>query len=139
MYGHFTYKSTWAEIAKLYRLTLGQSARSQLGRLNSGRKVTALRRALCERQVMSGSKIREQPDEFDMDLALHGEAHVGGPASIGLVDVLKRIPREHRKAVVDAAIQEIDAADRRASLEQALKDKVKAMSSDELERFINAA
>ena len=137
MYGHFTYKWTWADIAKRYRLTLGQSARSQLARLNSGRKITALRRALCERRVMSGSKIRE-PEEFDMDQALHGEAHVGGPASIGLVDVLKRIPGELRRAVFDAAMQEIDAADRRASLEQALKDKVKAMSSDELERFINA-
>jgi hypothetical protein len=78
------------------------------------------------------------PREFDMDRALHGEAFAGGPAGVGLVDVLKRIPTEYRKAALDAAIQEIDAAERRAALEQALKDKVNAMSSDELERFINS-
>jgi len=84
------------------------------------------------------SRLRE-PEEFDMDTALHGEAFVGGPARVGLVDVLKRIPIEHRKAASDAAIQEINAAERRESLEQALKDKVKAMSNDELEQFLGSA
>jgi hypothetical protein len=134
MRGHFTYKRTWAEIAKLYRLTLGQSARSQFARLNTEWKTPRfVQGALSGKQAMSRSC---ESEEFDMDVALHGEAFAGGPARVGLVDVLKRIPREHREAVVDAAIQEIDAAERRALLEQALKDKVNAMSSDELERFI---
>jgi hypothetical protein len=80
-----------------------------------------------------------EPEEFDMDTALHGEAFAGGPARVGLVDVLKRIPIKHRKAASDAAIQEINAAERRASLEQALKDKVKIMSNDELEQFLKSA
>jgi len=136
MYRRFTYQLTLAEIAKLYRLTLGQPARSQFARLNCERKTGHFAQGtLCEKQAMSRSS---EPQEFDMDVALHGEAFAGGPARVGLVDVLKRIPREHRNAIVDAAIQEIDAAERRASLEQALKDKVNAMSCDELERFINS-
>jgi hypothetical protein len=85
---------------------------------------------------MSGSRRREEFDADDREVALHG---AGGPASIGLVDVLKRIPTKHRKAACDAAIQEIDAAERRASLEKALKDKVNAMSTDELEHFLKSA
>jgi hypothetical protein len=136
MRGHFTYKRIWAEIAKLYRLTLGLPARSRFARLDSERKTPRFQGALCEKQAMSRS--REQ-EEFDMDVALHGEALAGGPARVGLVEVLKRVPREHRRAVFDAAIQEIDGAERRASLEQALKDKVAGMSSDELEQFLKGA
>jgi hypothetical protein len=82
---------------------------------------------------------QEQP--FNMEEALHGRAWKG-PGDrdhVGLVEVLKRIPTEHRQAVFDAAIQKIDAAERRASLERALKDKINAMSSDEIEQFLKGA
>jgi lambda repressor-like predicted transcriptional regulator len=76
--------------------------------------------------------------QLKIDEVLHSKKSPTLPAGrVDLVDVLKRIPRERRKAAFDAAIQEIDAAERRASLEQSLKDKVATMSSDELEQFIN--
>jgi hypothetical protein len=43
--------------------------------------------------------------------------------------VLKRIPPEHRPAAFKAAIEEIDAAKRRAKLEQELKDKIAGTQS----------
>jgi hypothetical protein len=84
-------------------------------------------------------RITAPTEQFDLETALHGKSArllSGDPTGIGLVAVLKGIPATHRKAAFQAAIREIDEAERRASLEQALRDKVEAMSSDEFERFI---
>jgi hypothetical protein len=92
---------------------------------------------MAKQQVAS---ITAPTERFDLETALHGKSGrslPGDPTGIGLVAVLKGIPAKHRQAVFEAAIQEIDEAEQRASIEQVLRDKVSAMSSDEFERFID--
>jgi hypothetical protein len=83
-------------------------------------------------EIMSRSK------EFDTDKALHGDlsAFANDPERVGLIEVLKRIPTEHRQTLFEAAIRQIAAEERRQTLHAALMDKIDAMSENEIEQFL---